>query len=731
MPSTGRLRTRPIFVALFAVVGLLGVAALPGMAKAESWSIQTTPNGAEAEHSALYDMACEPLTTSVCTAVGQQTISGKTSPYAQYWNGSSWANQSAATPAGATGGELQSNHCLSKTSCMAAGSYTTAGGRFSLVESWNGTSWATQETPNPSEVAETRLKGIACKAISACVAVGYSAKEKEKESTKSAVAMLGNSGSWSLKTVPKPASAIAYELNGVDCASTTLCMAVGDFEESGGAKWAMAAKWNGTEWTLQTISKVPESKQSTLLDVSCTDTKNCTAVGGYRNASNVQVTYAVWWDGSVWTQQVSPNPEGSTNSVLQNVSCGDRYDCIAVGDWLNAGVWQPMALSRNSTFGWSLDTVAVPGSSTFGLLEGVACRVLCIAAGWYTEGGKNKTLAEVRKISTWTEREIPSPTIQNTVSGISCSFSVTCVAVGMSSSTARGYMGATSWEEMASPAIPGSKSSQLRDVSCVSGVTFCMAGGVDEILVSEKPYAAAWAGSGWTTYKLPLPSGSVNATVNDVSCTSSKACTAVGDYKKESTSFSYAARWNGSSWSVQSVPKVGSSFNILNSVSCVGSICVAVGYSGNQPLVVRWNGTSWSSESYFLPSGGTSGELYGVSCPTESFCMAVGRYEDGISGKHPQWGLWKGSSWSPQQAPRPAFAEAQLEDVSCTSSTACEIVGKYESAGPLAVEWNGSIWTTQDTGLTSGTLLGISCTSSTTCRAAGEKILKNLAMTFP
>jgi hypothetical protein len=711
------------------IVGV-GLIILPGTAGAASWSIQSTPNGAGAEHSSLFDMSCEPLTTAACTAVGQQTISGKTAPYAQYWNGSTWVNQSAEAPAGATAAELQADHCLSKTSCVAAGSYTTAGGTFSLVEVWNGTSWTVQATPNPTEVAETRLKGISCKAITACFAVGYSLKEKGKENTKSAVVMRGNSGVWSLQSMPKPSGAVAFEVNGIDCPSTTLCLAVGAYEESSGAKWAMAAKWNGAEWIQQGIVPVEGSKQSILLDVACSDIKNCTAVGGYRNSSNVQGTYVLSWDGSVWTRQISPNPAGSTNSVLQNVSCADRYDCIAVGDWLNAGVWQPMALSRNSTFTWSLDTAANPASSSFGVLEGVACRVTCISVGWYTEAGENKTLAEVRSISTWTQREIPSPTIQNTVSGISCSFTVTCVAVGMSSSTARAYMGATIWEEMASPAIPGSTSSQLRDVSCVPGVTFCMAGGVDT-LVAEQPYAAKWAGSGWTTYKLPLPAGSGNAAINDVSCTSSTACTAVGDYKKESTSFSYAARWNGSSWSVQSVPKVGTSFNILNSVSCVGKICVAVGYNGVQPLVVRWNGTSWSSESYFLPLGGTSGELYGVSCSSESFCMTVGRYQDGVGGRHPQWGLWKGSGWIPQQAPRPAFAEAQFEDVSCTSSTACFVVGKYEGAGPLTVEWNGTIWTVQDTGLTSGTLLGVSCTSSTTCRAAGERINNNLAMTFP
>lgn len=710
-------------------VGLLLLAVLPGSARAASWSIQSTPNGSGAEHSSLYDISCEPLTTTVCTAVGQQVVSGKSSPYAQYWNGTTWANQSTETPAGATAGELQANHCLSKTSCVAAGSYTTAGGTFSLVETWNGTSWATQATPNPTEVAETKLKGISCKAITACIAVGYSVKEAGKESTKVAVVMRGNSGVWSLQSMPKPAGAVAYELTGVDCPSTTLCFAVGAYEESGGAKRAMVAKWNGTEWTLQAITNGIETTQSVLLDVSCNDIKSCIAVGGYRTGG-AQMTYGVWFDGSVWTKVGTPNPGGSANSILQSVNCSYRSFCVAVGDWLNAGVWQPMIQHSAGVLSWSLDSPANPPGSSSTILEGVACRVTCITSGWYTEGGKNKTLAEVMSMPTWTQREVPNPTIQNTISGISCSFAVTCVAVGVSSSTARAYMGATIWEEMSSPAIPGSVSSQLRDISCVSGVTFCMAGGVNE-LSSEKPYAAVWAGGGWTTYKLPLPAGSINGVVNDVSCTSSTACTAVGDYKKESTSFSYAARWNGSTWAVQTVPKLGTSFNVLASVSCTsGTHCVAVGYAGTSPLVARWNGTSWSTQTYFIPSA-TSGELYGVSCVSETYCMAVGRFEDGVGGRHPQSSTWNGTEWTNRVAPRPGFVQAQFEDVSCTSSTACIAVGAYEGAGPLAAAWDGTAWTIHDTGLTSGTLLGVSCTSAMTCRAAGNKVNNNLAMTFP
>ena len=361
------------------------------------WIIETTPNASGAEHSALYDMACEPSSTSACTAVGKQTTSGGTSsPYAQYWNGSSWSNQSTATPVGATAAELQANHCLSKTSCVAAGSYTTVSGTFSLVEAWNGTSWSIQTTPNPVGATETRLKGVSCKELTACIAVGYSGSG----SSSSLVAIRGNSGAWSLQSVPLPSGvgAIGGELTGVECTSTTSCMAVGRYYTGATTYWGMIATWNGTTWTSIAAPKpAEEPKRSTLLDISCSSASSCTAVGGYMNKSSVQVSFIAKWNGSSWSHQASPNPAGSTNTPLQNVSCVASSPCVAVGDWLDSsGVWRPMAQYWNGT-SWVIEASEAPSGATFGVFEGVACRTSCLTAGWYTAGGKDKTLGGTRK----------------------------------------------------------------------------------------------------------------------------------------------------------------------------------------------------------------------------------------------------------------------------------------------------------------------------------------------
>ena len=100
---------------------LANLALCAPLAQAATWSTVTTPNASGADHSALFDMACESQSTNACTAVGKKTTAGVSTPYAQYWNGSSWVNQTAAAPPGATASELQANTCLSSTSCVAAG----------------------------------------------------------------------------------------------------------------------------------------------------------------------------------------------------------------------------------------------------------------------------------------------------------------------------------------------------------------------------------------------------------------------------------------------------------------------------------------------------------------------------------------------------------------------------------------------------------------------------------
>jgi len=184
-----------------------------------------------------------------------------------------------------------------------------------------------------------------------------------------------------------------------------------------------------------------------------------------------------------------------------------------------------------------------------------------------------------------------------------------------------------------------------------------------------------------------------------------------------------AAFANG--WSLQTVPAGPSTTsNSLNGVSCSSvSNCFAVGdeKSGGQfsALIEHYNGTSWAVQGFAGPPGQSF--LEGVSCPTSSFCMAVGQDSPTGGGQVPLVFTFNGSAWAQQTVPL-VSGSAVLSGVSCTSSTFCMAVGQFTSAGQIAAwSWNGSAFTLQHTGsgFFPADFTSVSCTSRTFCAAVG------------
>jgi len=139
--------------------------------------------------------------------------------------------------------------------------------------------------------------------------------------------------------------------------------------------------------------------QSTLRDVSCTPTPNrCTAVGSWTNGSTTQLPLAYRFNGvTTWTLQSTPNPSGSSTSILQDVSCATETSCTAVGG-RNGSTWT-LAEKWNGT-SWSIQSTSnakFPTTSTF---SGVSCRsTTCMGVGWTTNTfwWVDSTLAEIGK----------------------------------------------------------------------------------------------------------------------------------------------------------------------------------------------------------------------------------------------------------------------------------------------------------------------------------------------
>ena len=96
---------------------------------------------------------------------------------------------------------------------------------------------------------------------------------------------------------------------------------------------------------------------------------------------------------------------------------------------------------------------------------------------------------------------------------------------------------------------------------------------------------------------------------------------------------------------------VDNSYNTA-AVSCVSaSFCVSVAGSD----AVSYNGSRWSSPVSIDPAGGS---LESVSCPTQSFCVAVDYLGNALT--------YNGSGWS---SPAKIDSSGVLASVSCAPST--------------------------------------------------------------
>ena len=367
-------------------------------------------------------------------------------------------------------------------------------------------------------------------------------------------------------------------------------------------------------------------------------------------------------------------------------------------------------------------------------------RISATNANGTTQGGE-LSLTTPALVTSWSIQSIPTPTgaKSSSLAFGSCTASNACTSVGAyvdSSGTrlplAERWNG-TAWTAQTPPSPTGAVSSGLSGVSCTSS-TWCGAAGQHVESSTAKSFAETWNGSSWTTQTTPSPTGAVGVSLRAISCTSSTACTAVGSYYTGSANTVLAMRWNGISWAIQSVPTPsGSTHSGLHGVSCSSSTaCTAVGYSETgvgerSALAESWNGSTWTIQSTAKRTGTTWATLQDVSCTSASACTAVGG--DFISGS-PQKALvqrWNGTSWTLQTSPEPSGSEfGGLEGVSCVSATACTAVGAYGYGSadlPLVVRWNGSSWSLMAAPIPSGStytqLEAVACTSITECLATG------------
>lgn len=183
-----------------------------------------------------------------------------------------------------------------------------------------------------------------------------------------------------------------------------------------------------------------------------------------------------------------------------------------------------------------------------------------------------------------------------------------------------------------------------------------------------------------------------------------------------------AEDWNGSRWTELTTPSLGvDQSDDVYGVSCKSANwCMAVGWWTIDPdnaLAMLWNGSTWTQETVPNTNSTDDNQLNSISCVSTSFCIAVGF----TSGNDQLIDRWNGTTWSIVSS----TANYALDGVRCRSTTFCIAVGAQGSStvDTVVEKWNGATWSVMSSpnvsGSTANFLLSVSCTGTTFCMAGG------------
>jgi hypothetical protein len=248
---------------------------------------------------------------------------------------------------------------------------------------------------------------------------------------------------------------------------------------------------------------------------------------------------------------------------------------------------------------------------------------------------------------------------------------------------------------------------------------------------NDRALIESWNGTSWSIDTIPQP-GSQRDMLFGASATSPNDVWAVGTQQDANGAFrSLTYHWNGSSWSVVPSADPGTNDDLLYGIDAVApNDAWAVGQKLNnagpdQPLVEHWNGASWSAVSTPKVPAGTS-MLNAVAAQGQNV-YAVGQVDSPAGGGRPLVEVYDGTSWSLAKIPPSAGSIwTSLWGVAATPDSVWA-VGSYvdpttDNNNPLLLhEVNGN-WTVDpgpSPGSGSNILGGVASTSTGDMWAAG------------
>ena len=446
----------------------------------------------------------------------------------------------------------------------------------------------------------------------------------------------------SAKTKPNSQINPAVQLQGMSCASTGNCSAVGAYDDGLGDSQGLLVTESAGKWQRAVQAQAPAgaadapfklSNGGGIAAISCAAPGQCTAIGRYVNTRRLDrgvfftESHGRWLTGVRLRLPVNavtpPKPKSGDVDVLglSGVSCSSPGNCVAVGNYeTNAEVWEAMiVVERNGRWTRAIQAPLPAGAPIQGqnavLLTVTCSHARCTAAGEYVDpSGHQQTLLVSGSGDSWAAA--PTPTAPSDAnadpniipSSLACASTGACAAVGTYINPLQNSLG---------------------------------------LLLSE-------AGGQWST---------------------SSGATLPADAAPAGT--------------------VGDQTVVLSSVACpLAGSCTAVGWyfdndENSEGLLITQKGGSWQpGTEVTLPANAVGGlekqsaGLDWISCASLGNCLATGVYTD--IGYNSQGlllpevnGIWQAGIESPLPHNAAGVQYAAADQSDCTATGDCVVIGQY------------------------------------------------------
>jgi hypothetical protein len=364
-------------------------------------------------------------------------------------------------------------------------------------------------------------------------------------------------------------------ITSVSCVSAGNCSAGGYYKDSSGHVQVFTVGEKGGTWG--TAEEVPgtaalnKGGSAGISSVSCASAGNCSAAGGYTDASGHAQGFVVTEKDGTWGTALQVPGLGALNkggiAGVTSVSCGSAGNCSAGGSYKGAlgGVQGFVVGEKDGTWGTAQNVPGLEALNVHGVasISSVSCGSAgnCSAGGSYDGADQEGAFVVGEKDGTWgTAEQVPGTATPggSIVDSVSCSSAGNCSAGGSYASSDGVFAVAETdgtWgtaQDISFPTALGVRGNiELWSLSCASagncsaGGTYTSGAGIEAFVVAEAD--GTWGAAEEVPGTATLNVGK-NALTESVSCGSAGNCGAGGYYDSIGHHQAFAAGEADGTW---------------------------------------------------------------------------------------------------------------------------------------------------------------------------------------